>query len=123
MNRFLSSDYEAPKPLPPPIPEPGTVFYPKNPDNSEDLSAFLPDEVNGIFNPFYESELPGNNSIPPQLPYPFLPPPPPHWDSEIEFDNEIPDPFEMFDPSLLPTPINDNRPPQPGNNLYNIALL
>lgn len=99
------SDYEAPKPLPPPIPEPGTVFYPRNPDDSEDTSAFLPDEVNGIFNPFFGGEPPFNDSILPQLPYPFLPPPPPHWDSAIEFDNEI---FEPFDPS----PIDGSLPPQ-----------
>ena len=119
---FFNSDYVAPKPLPPPVPEPGTVFYPRNPNDSEDISTFIPDEVNGIFNPFFGGEPSGNDSFPPQLPYPFLPPPPPHWDSEIEFDNEIFEPFDSSDSLPFLPPPSNNRPSLPGNKSTNLLF-
>jgi len=106
------SDYQAPKPVAPPIPEAGTAFYPSNSDDQRPLPYTTDQQgnVNGFFNPF----VPGGSNV---LPYPFLPPPPPHWDSEIEFDNDIDDPFDdalTAPPLSVPSSeINATRPPLP----------
>ena len=101
------SDYQAPAPLPPPPPEPGTVFYPAN-ETEENFNFFNPDfnstnPADLPFFPFIPGGLNENNQQPPNfhggdpnfLPFPFLPPPPPHWTEEKEFNNnDIRDPFQ-----------------------------
>lgn len=98
------SDYEAPSPQPPPPPEPGTVFYPSN--ETENTFNFFNPNFNSTdagdlpFFPFIPGGL-NENGFPPGfpedpnfIPFPFLPPPPPHWTEEKEFaDNDIRDPF------------------------------
>ena len=88
-------NYVAPAPNPPPAPEPGTVFYPSN-DTDAQFPEFFPDfnvtdgQQMPPFVPFIPAGLNGTEPgfFPGFPPFPFLPPPPPHWDSEKEF-NEI----------------------------------
>lgn len=117
------SDYQAPAPLPPPPPEPGTVFYPSN-ETDATFNFFNPD-----FNSKDPSDLPffplvpgglnENNGQQPNfpddpnfLPFPFLPPPPPHWTEEKEFDeNDIRDPFQSGGPAGGNFPFAQGAPP------------
>ena len=122
------SDYQAPAPLPPPPPEPGTVFYPSN-ETDQTFNFFNPDfsSTNPADLPFFPF-IPGglNGSTPPGLPpveppnfipFPFLPPPPPHWTEEKEFgDNDIRDPFQPFGPQ-------GNFPFPPGVNGQDFSLF
>jgi hypothetical protein len=114
------SDYQAPAPLAPPPPEPGTVFYPSN-ETDATFNFFNPD-----FNSKDPSDLPffpfvpgGLNEQQPNfpedpnfLPFPFLPPPPPHWTEEKEFEeNDIRDPFQSGGPAGGNFPFAQGAPP------------
>lgn len=120
------SDYQAPAPLPPPPPEPGTVFYPSN-ETDATFNFFNPDfnskDPSDLpFFPFIPGGLGESNEQPPNfpedpnfLPFPFLPPPAPHWTEEKEFsDNDIRDPFQSAGPTGGSFPFPQGGPP-PGH--------
>lgn len=129
------SDYHAPAPNPPPPPEPGTVFYPSN---ETEKTAYLYNLFNPDFNstnpadlpffPFIPGGLqeqgpppgippPGFQEDPNFFPFPFLPPPPPHWTEEKEFNgNEIRDQFQTGGQSFALFNGTQGPPPPSGLN-------